>query len=374
MSALLGALPWLSGVAFAAPTVEPLAQVRPRIEVRTNSGVPTVSQRTRLGAVLSAESVAATVVIQDVRTWGEETNTLLDFTADQIDLRIGFLAWNPYEWLTLTAGRQELSLHEQRLIGAVGWAQPGRAFDGVLASADGDWSADVGAVVLASSNAATSDTDGFLGILRLGHTFDAGQFDLLYLPLADEARSRLSHTAGVYAKGKAGTLHGRAEAYVQVGQRDDAPERAFLVGLSGAWEPEADGSPRVGLWYDYLSGDGDDNDGISTAFDTLFATNHKFYGLIDVMTFSEGGLADDQGLQDGAVKLAISPVAGTRLHLDGHLFFASTAGSAVLGQEVDLTVRSRLNDSLVLTAGAAVLARPSMAAAGWSFLQLDARL
>lgn len=55
------------------------------------------------------------------------------------------------------------------------------------------------------------------------------------------------------------------------------------------------------LWYDLLSGDADPNDGDTKVFDTMFATNHKFYGFADMflnISVHTGG----QGLQDLAVK------------------------------------------------------------------------
>ena len=40
-------------------------------------------------------------------------------------------------------------------------------------------------------------------------------------------------------------------------------------------------SPGVSVGVEYLSGDDDPTDGTYKVFDTLYATNHKFYGFMD---------------------------------------------------------------------------------------------
>ncbi|HHO50559.1 MAG TPA: hypothetical protein ENK18_06705, partial [Deltaproteobacteria bacterium] len=272
-------------------------------------------------------------------------------------------------------GRQEVTLHEQRLVGPVGWTQQGRSFDGAFASVSrGNLSADVGGAVLTSVNADPTGYDSFFGMIRAGVSGEGSTLDLVYLPLSDASRDRLTHTAGVYTKGSSGPLQGRAEVYLQAGTRDGQSEMAWLAGLSGTLAPEVSGDPKVTLWYDYLSGDGDPGDGRATAFDTLFATNHKFYGLIDVMAFSVGGVGDGQGLQDAALKLSVAPDAAIRTHLDAHLFLPSVGENAMLGQEVDLWGRWKVTEGLGLSGGGAALLRSDAQADLWSFLQLDANL
>lgn len=55
------------------------------------------------------------------------------------------------------------------------------------------------------------------------------------------------------------------------------------------------------LWYDHLSGDDDPSDGTVRVFDTLFATNHKFYGLADYF-LNIPVQTVGRGLQDLALK------------------------------------------------------------------------
>ena len=84
---------------FAAPVaaqdITMTGQVRPRFEFRDPSGGSkdeSTSMRVRLGmkAVVDPNLIIF-VQMQDVRTWGEETHPLFDYTADQLDLHQGYL-------------------------------------------------------------------------------------------------------------------------------------------------------------------------------------------------------------------------------------------------------------------------------------------
>ncbi|HSG49654.1 MAG TPA: alginate export family protein, partial [Longimicrobiales bacterium] len=133
---LLGAS-FLIPAAASAQNVTVSGQVRPRTEYRDPSGAAGDSQlwtslRTRLGATYhSSGPVTAFVQVQDVRYFGEETNTLSDYRADNFDLHQGWVQMGTEQSLALLrVGRQEALFGGERLIGAVGWTQQGRAFDG----------------------------------------------------------------------------------------------------------------------------------------------------------------------------------------------------------------------------------------------------
>lgn len=380
----------LALAAAEEPQFSPELQVRPRLEAHTGRDGASggedlfVSQRARLGATLSLGPVSAHAVVQDVRIWGEELNTLKDWTADGLDLHVAELTWKPSDQLALTVGRQEWNIHEQRLIGSVDWTQQGRSFDAArLWAKTGDLSMDLGAGVLASATAAPQaalgrDKDAALALLRAGWSpKDGPTVDLLYVLDADGWVEQLRHTAGIYAKGATGALSGRVEAYVQAGAIGDTSISAYLAGVSGTWASESSVKPSVTLWYDLLSGDEDPTDDVARAFNTLFATNHKFYGQLDLMNFVTAGAVDGRGLHDAALKLAIAPMDGWKLNLDGHFFMAAAAqgGDAALGEEADLWLSGRLAPKLNLGLGAAAfLPADDADPDAWGWLQLEAKL
>jgi hypothetical protein len=113
-----------------------------------------------------------------------------------------------------------------------------------------------------------------------------------------------------------------------------------------------DGRAGVTLWYDYLSGD-DAATPETEVFHTLFATNHKFYGVADIfldLPAHTGGA----GLQDMAVKLSWRPTDAIGIGADLHSFRTAKQGSlsgSHFGEEIDLTVSHRYSDYLSATAG-----------------------
>ncbi len=348
----------------APPALGVHAQVRPRVEFSTGKdGAPgaevfAVSQRARLGVHANLPHFGLKATFQDVRMWGSEANTLTDFTGDTMDLHEGWAQWKPSEKFSIKLGRQEIALHEQRLVGAVDWTQQGRAFDAAtIAAAAGMFSTDLGVAVLADKDSVVNPNNAVTGFVRAGVAPGKNTVaDVVAVVDHDEPLDMLRATGGVYAQLGAGALSGRVEAYGQVGNVGDAELQAGMVGVRGTWAPEGGVEPSVTVWYDLLSGDDDATDGKNTAFNTLYATNHKFYGLMDVMLFTTGGAVDGQGLHDGALKLGVKPVKGLNLNLDAHVFAAAApVADTMLGQEVDLWAGGKVGGKLHVSGGASCL-------------------
>jgi len=391
----------LSMFAWAqSPEFTPVAQVRPRVEAHTGrDGIAQdgndifVSQRTRLGVIGKLGDVSAKLLLQDVRVWGEETHTLFDSTANRFDLHEGYLEVALAENAGVRVGRQEIALQEHRLIGTVGWTQQARSFDAVRAFAgktgvNGELAfailGDPTEAVPPAPVAAGPRPYQQLGIARVGWAAEKKStlVDAVYILQnsnsddGNDGNDGTVHTTGIYAKGAKGILSGRVEGYAQLGGMGGNTRAAWMTGVSGTLAPNLNAKPKITLWYDHLSGDGDLTDGTDSAFDTLFDTRHKFYGLMDVMNFGVGGRADGRGLQDAALKLAMQPVEGLTTKLDSHLFLPSAAqgGDGVIGEELDLTVAYKWKDGLKVQGGASSLFRPNLDADFWGYLQVDATL
>jgi hypothetical protein len=103
------------------------------------------------------------------------------------------------------------------------------------------------------------------------------------------------------------------------------------------------------LGVDALSGDATPNDEHYTAFSTMFATNHPFYGLMDVIG-DPAATTKERGLRDalGTVALNVTPTFAPRLEL--HRFTLATGNDRALGLESDIVAPIKLpaNTSLEL--------------------------
>ena len=388
-ASILLPLPTLLG-AQEPPQLTFGAQVRPRMESRTpvqESRDVFTSMRVRASLAAELEGgVKVFVQLQDVRLFGEELHTLLDYRADGFDLHQGYLELESTPLLggRLRVGRQEIALGEQRLVGAVDWAQQGRSFDGArYTSPDlGGVTLDLLAVKLRESTSPNHPFDGeFFGAWANVGLGGAGTLDAWTLLVTHSSPAGTEEvTLGGLWRRALGPLDLRLEGSVQTGTRGGADVSAYMLGARAGGKVVD--NAVLTFWYDHLSGDDDPFDGKVRVFNTLFATNHAFYGLADYFTdipAHTGGL----GLQDAAVKLALTPSPATGLNVDFHLFRTARPGSLStreLANELDLTLTHRLSRALTVTSGYSfVQARDGIKELGrlsenahWAFVMLNA--
>ncbi|MDT8341514.1 MAG: alginate export family protein [Longimicrobiales bacterium] len=348
----------------AAQKITVSGQVRPRSELRDPSGAAGGSQsytslRTRIGALYQAQGpVRAFVQFQDVRFFGEELGTLSDFDADNQDLHQGWLeVGTENSTLALRVGRQEANYGEERLVGAVDWTQQGRAFDGarLRVNADERLTVDVLGFQLAESAAPTQFEDasfwGAYGVYQAGagRTLDAYA---LWRYNASDGGDTDQWTSGLRYAASDGGFNYRVEGAWQTGERVGSDVSAWLLAAQVGRDFHQ-GRAGVTLWLDYLSGNDPGSDEVGV-FETLFATNHKFYGFADLFTDIPLHTAG-RGLVDMAVKGRWQVHPDWRLNLDLHRFtVAEDDGLADdhLGTEVDLTLTRSLFYGLRVSGGA----------------------
>ncbi|UCC24776.1 MAG: alginate export family protein [Gemmatimonadales bacterium] len=340
-------------------------QVRPRTEYRDPSSATGERQawttlRTRIAATWqSTGPVQAFIQLQDVRFFGEEASTLGDYQADNFDLHQGWLEVGaPTSLAALRVGRQEAVYGGQRLIGAVNWTQQGRSFDGArLRLRPNDaFQVDLLGFQLWESASPARDVDATLwGAYGVWTPADDRTLDLFTLrqETALDAGDTDQWTAGLRYVARDGGFDYRLEGAWQTGERTGQDVSAFLLGAR-AGRSFADGRAGLTLWFDYLSGTEPGSDEVG-AFETLFATNHKFYGyadlFLDIPTHTAG-----RGLVDLAVKGRLQITDDWGVNLDVHRFSVAEDGglsSGDLGTEIDLTLTRALFHGLRVSGGAA---------------------
>ena len=277
-----------------------------------------------------------------------------------------------------------MPLGEQRLVGAVDWAQQGRSFDGFRYTTPsmGKLKVELFGMRLQEASASTHEDDAsFVGAYGTMGLSGAGTLDLYGL-FTHESRDdgNEERTFGGLWKGRVGPLNLRLEGSLQSGTRNGTDVSAYMVGARAGMTVLENAT--VTLWYDHLSGDEDPSDDQIGVFNTLFATNHAFYGLADYflnVPAHTGGL----GLNDAAVKLALTLFPWTDLNLDLHRFQTAQEGSLstrALANELDLTLIHRLSQDLTLVSGYSyVQAKDGMKELGrlsedahWLYLMLNA--
>jgi len=347
-------------------------QLRPRLVTDTSlrstedqDSHTRVTQRARIGMTVGREDGPAfTLRLQDVRIWGEEFDTLNDSSADGFDAHEAFLLVPMPADLSLKLGRQETTFDNHRIVGNVGWTQRARSFDGGrLMLRKGSWDADLFLFILEEADGSADRdghvpnqddpilpvpriaTRGFGGLHAGAKVAEALRLSFAYyLVLVTNATDDQRHTLGVHADGGMNGFGYTVELYYQINKLADQDGSALLAAVQPSYTLDAPWKPSVAAWFEYLQGDGTPEG----TFDTLFATNHKFYGEMDYF-LNIPVHTGNQGLMDVGGRLSAKPHQRLETLLSVHSFRNVEAGDA-LGLELDFKVIVALMESLALRA------------------------
>jgi hypothetical protein len=322
--------------------------------------------------VAPTDELQAFFQFQDSRVWGEEFHTVLDGSADNFDLHQGYIRIKDVfdAPLDVKLGRQIVDYGYQRLVGGVEWSYIGRTFDGAILKVHGeDWWVDGFAFQLVDSLYPGDYGDLFFwGGYANYKPHENHTTQIFAMWQRRQPASVLNRgTVGWYLNGNFGPVMYRSDAAWQFGnitpsrrQGDPVSDvEAWMFTLQLGWLPvDVDIKPELYLAADVLSGDEDPDDGKFKVFDTLYGTNHRFYGFMDYFvtiplnTFG-GGLVDTWG------RFKLTPLERTPMMLDVHYFrsqkdvlLTDDTKSNVFGTEIDFTLRHNYTDNLTFFFGA----------------------
>ena len=318
--------------------------------------------RMRLGVratLLDWMSVYA--MVQDARAWGSETNTLLDASADFFDLHQGYVDLGSTDAFTARLGRQKMAVADERLVGPIEWSNTAQPFDGARGFGNAgelSWSVWVMNVVerdsllpvgLDPQNNQGLYDDGWMiggfGSRKFGNV--NSEFTFVF---DRKAATPESYTANLRFHGRSGIVLYEAAGAYQFG-----PDRSafFVSGKAGV----SFGKGSIAAQVDYLSGNTDPTSTTTNAFNTLYATNHRFYGYMDYFLFIPQQL-DRAGLVDAILRGSLATSAKTTVRLDLHRFATAKerSGQKALGTELDLTGVWRIASPVSLQLGFSIYA------------------
>jgi len=312
-------------------------EFRPRVEfnhgykkLETQQNVMfklTTSQRTRLGLGYTNGKFKVGLQIQDVRVWGQSPQL---GSTDGVTTTI-HQAWAEVmltDKFSVKLGRMELSYDDQRILGAVNWAQQARSHDLALFKYEGGFKLHFGLAVnqvqtISFNFPSTYKSMQFLwfnkkfsdaytlSVLALNNGVD----DVTLNNPTPVPMTTYSQIIGQRSVFKAGALKVGFNFYYQMGK-----DKAIYVDADGLNQHKSYGAMNIGLdlnfklndnfsvgaGYEYLSGNSqtDTTKAYSEknhAFAPLYGTNHKFNGWMDY--FYVGNHGNSVGLQDIYFKL-----------------------------------------------------------------------
>ncbi len=310
-----------------------------------------------------------------------------------VDLRQAYVALgDPSSFpLTLKVGRQELVYGDGRLVSQSDWNNLGRTFEAAKLRWEREESwveAFTGRVIIPNDNNWNQPNwfELFSGFYASSRSYLPGLESQLYF-FADNASQKSGtvkgtgvngdsprdiYTLGIRVKSLPDTFKQwdfEVDAAGQLGDFQYATNTPGVVNGQRldhqAWAAHLAGGytftnltwqPRLGLAYNYATGDSNPTDGKHGTFVNLFPTNHKFYGFMDFFAW--------QNMHDLHFMASARPLTNLTVQLEYHAFWLATtsdffyqahqqprttggyginpgAGSFV-GQEVDLVASYRL--------------------------------
>jgi len=277
--------------------------------------------------------------------------------------------------LTLRFGRQEMAYGKQRLISPLPWGNTRRRFDGVkLFWRDDNFDLDAWYVKALPINRAeglhrkpdeyNADHD-FYGLYGTYKGIKNHGIDTYFLAQdrtddtvnANGRAGDLSlYMLGMRFWGKTGPWDYEAEWGGQWGKYAGQTIQAWMfTGDGGFTFKDVPWQPRLGVGFDYASGDEDPNDGVHQTFNQFFPLGHAHLGYLD--------LVGRQNIYDARTSVTIQPIDRLTADVAYHALWLAepedalyNAGGGVtrraavggrssreLGHELDLTVSYALD-------------------------------
>lgn len=345
-----------------------------RFDPRADEAYVLSRLRVRLTA-RPTDTMLAVAEVQDSRSPGLAASR--PALRDPADLHQGYVDIGaPDGVVRVRVGRQEMKYGAERILSRNNWRNTGRSFDAVrLFLQRRDAGLDLfGAAEVRREPAGLNpfhelgDLYGAYGWLK-PRTGVQVEWYLLRRSL-DVAHDRgeavgpeRRRTIGVRVLRDVPTgLNLVTEVAWQRGRLEPGRIGAWFGSVVVAWTVDAPMQPSVSVEFTEASGDRDATDGLSSTFDPLYPTGHLHTGFADLFSA--------RNLREVRLGLTVHPTTHTSLSVDVRNFDLSTPGDGLyapslrqivpshadggatrVGIEVDLTLRVRLSERLLLGGG-----------------------
>lgn len=354
------------------------AQVRPRLEYDNGAITPRnageepalfVSNRTRIALGYQRKNLEFKASVQHTGIWGQDN---INKTLGSVSLNE---AWGKMRFepgFFVQVGRMPLSYDDERVLGAADWNLAGNWHDALRLGFENTMHR---VHLFATYNQNTNDTHGGyytqimpykqmqglwyhaqllpemplgISVIALNVGYENGITD----ENSKEAfigKTSFMQDFGTHITFQPGDFDIAASFHYQMGKKNGTvPVAAFLA--SGRLGYNFANIVKLRAGYDYLSG----NDGLNVnehAYNPLFGTHHKFFGVMDYFTGRQ-----PYGIQDafGGVTANIGPKV--TLDLDYHFMRMAESIQFIdldkkLGHEIDFCLSAKIFKDVTLQAG-----------------------
>lgn len=270
--------------------------------------------------------------------------------------------------LTVRFGRQEINYGDQRLVGAFGWSNYGRAFDAIMFNYIWNFiNLDLFAAKVVENDSGDNDTDfggTHITLKSAGFRTEINLYGFYKRDATGQSTAQELWTGGARAVFNAvKNLSATAEGAYQWGLKDQRALKiqAFAAAVKAKWTPPVLMKPGILAEYDIASGDSDASDNKYETFDNLYPTNHSHYGYMDYMSW--------KNMQDIRAGIELKPMEKVSITADYHILFLYTnkdnwykasgavmiptdsVASKAIGSELDMVVKCDVLENVNVEVG-----------------------
>lgn len=366
------------------------AELKPRFEARHGFGTLAspeddaalfVSQRARLNIDFATEKYQVFFAVQNVSVWGD-VSSLSKSDKNGTSFHQMWGQYNFSEKFAMKLGRQEIAYDDQRIFGAVDWAQQARSHDALIFKIKPGQKSMLDVGFALNANGETNFKEDYLV-----NQYKAMQFAWFHTDFSDnmglsllflnnglpydkqdpdnseltEQKTTYSQTIGGRFTYKKNRFDFNAATYFQAGSTPGsgnmgtADLSAYNFSMNASYKILD--QLKLGAGFELLSGNDQDRDlSKNTAFNPFYGTNHKFNGLMDY--FYVGNHINNVGLIDVYVPIVFNKNK-VMLRLVPHFFSADGTilkpgfekADSYLGTEVDFDMSYELVKNVKIFAG-----------------------
>ncbi len=199
--------------------------------------------------------------------------------------------------LTLRVGRQELQYGKQRFVSPLDWAAVRRRFDGVkLFWSNESWNVDAfyakPVPVQRRQNDQFNEDFDFYGVYSTYKAIARHTLDFYFFGIDNvgnptnpngKAGDVSRYTLGSRFQGRTGPVDYEAELAGQWGKAAGDTIQAWSLSILSGYTFAIPSKVRLGLGFDWATGDDDPTDGSVGTFDQMFPLGHAYFGYLDLV-------------------------------------------------------------------------------------------
>lgn len=276
----------------------------------------------------------------------EFQNSTTAGAASEFDLHQGFATLSDlFNVVDLQVGRFEMQYGNQRMVSPLDWSNTGRAWDGArVQHKQSDFVLDVFVTKPVENQGASANDDrGFSGVY---YERKLAEIDTDWYLFSRQDGNRDDYTLGFLLEGEVEGYSWDAELAAQFGDADTGVDAGGLALALNA-DTKVYGDFKVGIGYEYASGDTNPADGNDDSFEPLFDFVHKYHGNQDLLVWSN--------LSDFVIRTAAPIDDNWNWYGDFHIFYQAedevATGEDYLGMEFDFGLKGYIGQNVLFWGG-----------------------